>query len=51
MLLDADFDRFDIYTEPGEWPKYVAEKLIELTDVSFGTDKAKWQQWYKNRSQ
>lgn len=51
MLLDADFDRFDIYTEPGEWPKYVAEKLIELTDVSFGTDKAKWKQWYRNRSQ
>lgn len=50
-LLDADFDRFEIYTEPGEWPKYVAEKLIEVTDVSFGTDKSKWQQWHDRRQQ
>ncbi len=54
-LLGA-IDRFDERPEEGEgrsrlsaisidYDCYVAAKLIELTDVSFGTDKAKWEQW------
>jgi hypothetical protein len=27
--------------------KLVAAHLIELTDVSFGTDKSKWEAWLK----
>lgn len=54
-LLGA-IDRFDEHPEEGEdqspfgaiyvdYDCYVGAKLIELTDVSYGTDKAKWEQW------
>ena len=54
-LLGA-IDRFDKHPEEGEdrspfgaihvdYDCYVGAKLIELTDISYGTDKAKWEQW------
>ena len=50
-LLGA-IDRFDELPKNGDklsipvdYDNYVAAKLIELTGISFGTDKAKWEQW------
>jgi len=46
-LLDNDFGRFDLDLSYSRFEVRVAERLIELTDVSFGTDKAKWEAWLK----
>lgn len=46
-LLDSNLGRFDVYTKSAEFNNLVAAHLIELTDVSFGTDKSKWEAWFK----
>ncbi len=50
-LLDAKLDRFKVDRKDEEWNRYIAAHLIELTDVSFGVDKAKWQLWYRKSLQ
>ncbi len=46
-LLDGDLGRFDVYATSAEFDRLVAAHLIELTDVSFGTDKSKWEAWFE----
>lgn len=45
-LLDSHLGRFDVYATDDAFNKLVAARLIELTDVSFGVDKSKWEDWF-----